>query len=902
MTVTGGAGRGGSPLGARRYAAGAVVVLFVAAALRFYDLAADSLWYDEAVAALNSQGSFTETVERTRAFNTSPILYPLALWAVQKVEISNFSVRLLPALGSAATVAVLLFLLPGAGAGRRTALFAGTLAAVSSAAVAEAHGVREYSLDALAAALLLVGLLRHLGGRGRVLLPLALFPGPFVQYGLVLFGGAVLAVAFLFGGGSGDRPPTVSPRRGGGFGAALRARLRLVPAAAAFAAACAGSYFATLRGQLEDGSLTMGHLLPGYYGGDRSDVLAAMEFAGSKVWETLAHHLTGPFTSATALAAGLLVASGLARRLASRPPAPREADRRPDLAGRGLLALFGVSLLIAAAAALTGAYPLGPLRQSTYLGPVVFAAAAVVWGRFADAAAAALRRPVAAGGLAAAALAGGLWAGARETAREAPFGVGGNTEEVLAELAGRAKEGDLIYVSGVGSPPVRFYLRDRPEGLVFGRNGCFRGFTDCAQEMLEIVRSRIRAPDRAWVVHTERSDRDVPNSLRASNPALQAGRVVSGRQDLFLISNLGEVVAAENRIRLAEYESVFDDRAEEPAAVSFFELHHREDFLYYRRAACSAEDLEARFFLHFRAAGAAGRRTVNRDFDFREYGVVADGKCVARVPVPPGDFDLVSTGQWFPGEPPLWEAQWRLDLVAALRAIRSGEIGPPALRGPFDLYLRGRELLYFKEPCAPEDVRPDFLLHLFDHDRVGRGARRDFENRDFGFDGMGVVRGGACLASVRLPDRRIASVRTGQWSSGQPASWTGVARVDFERHRAALDAIVSGQAGPSAARGTFDLYRDGRRLLYHREDCREEDVEADFFLDLHPSEVESLPLRRREEGFEDLHFPFSNHGVVLDGQCLLLVTVPDYRIRRLVTGQFVPDGGTLWQVEIEPGG
>jgi len=240
---------------------------------------------------------------------------------------------------------------------------------------------------------------------------------------------------------------------------------------------------------------------------------------------------------------------------------------------------------------------------------------------------------------------------------------------------------------------------------------------------------------------------------------------------------------------------------------------------------------------------------------------------------------------------------WR----AALRAIRSGEAGPPALRGPFDLYLRGRELLYFREPCAPEDVRADFLLHLFDHDRVGRGARRDFENRDFEFRGVGVVEEDACLAVVRLPERRIASVRTGQWAAGEPASWTGVARVDFERHRAALESIVSGQAGPPAARGTFDLYRDGRRLLYHREDCREEDVEADFFLDLHPSEVESLPPRRREEGFEDLHFPFSNHGVVLDGQCLLLVTVPDYGIRRLATGQFAAGGGALWQVEIEPG-
>ena len=901
--VTGRAGRAGSPLRGRGYAAVAAVVLLVAAALRFYDLSGDSLWYDEAVAALNSQGSFAETVERTRAYNTSPILYPLALWAVQKVETSNFSVRLLPAVGSAATVAVLLFLLPGAGAGRRTALFAGALAAVSAAAVAEAHGVREYSLDALVAALLIVGLLRHLGGGGKVLLPLALFLGPFVQYGLVLFGGAVLAAAFLFGGGSGSRSPTGPSARGGISRAALRARLRsVVPAAAAFAAACVGSWLATLRGQLEGGALTMGHLLRGYYRGDPSDVLAALDFVGSRVRETLAYHLTGPFASATALAAALLVASVLARRLASRSSAAAEAAARPpDLAGRVLPALFGVSLLVASAAALAGAYPLGPLRQSAYLGPVVFVAAAVVWGLVADAAAAAVRRPVA-GWLTAVALAGGAWAGAREIAREAPFGVGGNAEAVVAELAGRAREGDLVYVSGVATPPVRFYLRDRPEGPVFGKNGCYREFTDCAREALAIVRSRLRAPDRAWVIH---GGGGVSSSFRASNPALQVERVVSGRQDLFLVPNLGEVAAAENRNRLAEYESAFDDRAEEPAAVSFFELHHREDFLYYRRTACSAEDLEARFFLHFRPADAAGRRTVNRDFEFPEYGVLADGKCVARVPVPPGDFDLVSTGQWFPGAPPLWEAQWRLDLVhyaAALRAIRSGEIGPPALRGPFDLYLRGRELLYYREPCAPEDVRAGFLLHLFDHDRVGQGARRDFENRDFGFDGMGVVRGGACLASAPLPDRRIASVRTGQWVAGAPAIWTGVARVDFERHRSALDAIVSGRAGPPAARGTFDLYRDGRRLLYHREDCRGEDVEADFFLDLHPSEVESLPPRRREEGFEDLHFPFSNHGVVLDGQCLLLVTVPDYGIRRLTTGQFAPGEGTLWQVEIEPGG
>ena len=911
MSVSG-RGRPGAGNGPRHrlYRTAALLVLLAAAALRFYDLSGDSLWYDEAVAALNSQGSFTETVERTRAFNTSPILYPLALWAVQKVEVSNFSVRLLPAVGSAATVAVLLFLLPGAGAGRRTALFAGALAAVSSAAVAEAHGVREYSLDALAAALLLVGLLRHLGGRGRVLLPLALFLGPFVQYGLVLFGGAVLAVAVLFGGGSGDRPPTVPPRRGGGFGAALRARLRLVPAAAAFAAACAGSYFATLRGQLDGGSLTMGHLLPGYYGGDRSDVLAAMEFAGSKVWETLAHHLTGPFTSATALAAALLAASVLARRFASRPPAPAEAaDRPPDLAGRVPPAVLAVSLFIAAAAALAGAYPLGSLRQNTYLGPVVFTVAALVWGRFADAAAARVGRSRVALGLAAAALAGGVWAGAAEVARTRPFGAGGNMEEILAELAGRAREGDLVYASGAATPPVRFYADDPPTGLVFGTRGCYREFFDCAREALQVARSRIRPPDRAWVIHPNTGDRRVlVDAFRLATPALRPERVVSGKEDLFLISNMGEVLAAENRSRFAEYESAFDDRAGEPAARSRFELRHLGSAVFYRRTECSAADLEARFFLRFQAADAAGRRTVARDFDFPEYGVLLDGECAARVPVPPGDFDLVYTGQHFPGEAPLWEARWRLDLAsyrAALDAITSGRAGPPAVRSGFDLYLDPDpdegSLRYYRAPCGPEDLEAQFFLRLHPapDGRSGPVGEDGFDLRHFDFDDHGIVEDGRCLAIVPVPTEGYSRFETGQWS--ETTSWRAAAVLDRSRHRAALRSLERGEWGEPAAREDFDLHLVGGELRYVRQPCAARDVEERFFLHLHGPPVEAGAGASREPARENRDFDFPEYGVLLDGKCLAMVPLPAAGVHRIATGQFAAGRPPTWRADLWPG-
>ena len=912
MSVTG-RGRPGAGNGLRHhfYRTAALVVLLVAAALRFYDLSGDSLWYDEAVAALNSQGSFAETVDRTRAYNTSPILYPLALWVVQKVETSNFSVRLLPALGSAATVAVLLFLLPGAGAGRRTALFAGALAAVSAAAIAEAHGVREYSLDALVAALLLAGLLRHLGGGGRVLLPLALFLGPFVQYGLVLFGGAVLAAAFLFGGGAGGlRSPTAPSRRGGGFRAALRARLRLVPAAAAFAAACAGSWFATLRGQLEDASLTMGHLLPGYYRGDPSDVLAALDFAGSKVWETLAHHLTAPFAAATALAAALLVASGLARRFASRPAAPAEAaDRPPDLASRVLPAVLAVSLLIAAAAALAGAYPLGGLRQNTYLGPAVFTVAALVWGRFADAAAARVGRRRVARGLAAAALVGGVGAGAAEVARTAPFGAGGIMEEILAELAGRAREGDLVYASGAATPPVRFYADDPPEGLVLGRHGCYRGFFDCARELSRVARSKIRPPDRAWVIHPHTRDGEVlVDSFRRVTPGLRPERVVSGKEDLFLIPNLGEVVAAGNRSRLAEYESAFDDRTGAPAVRSRFDLRHRGSAVFYRRTECSAADLEARFFLRFQAADAAVRRTVARDFDFPEYGVLVDGECAARVPVPPGDFGLVSTGQRFPGEAPLWEARWRLDLAAyraALDAIVSGRAGPPVARSGFDLYLDPEpeegSLRYYRAPCGPRDLEARFFLHLHPApdghaDPLGEN---EFDLRDFDFDDHGIVEDGRCLAIVPVPTEGYSRFETGQWS--ETTSWRAAAVLDRSRHRAALRSLERGEWGEPAAREAFDLHLAGDELRYVREPCAARDVEERFFLHLHGPPVEAGAGASREPVRENRDFDFPEYGVLLDGKCLAMVPLPAAGIHRIATGQFAAGRPPTWRADLWPG-
>ena len=349
-----------------------------------------------------------------------------------------------------------------------------------------------------------------------------------------------------------------------------------------------------------------------------------------------------------------------------------------------------------------------------------------------------------------------------------------------------------------------------------------------------------------------------------------------------------------------------------PLMRSTYDLYLDGKQLVYFREPCAPADTEARFllFLHpptpeTEAPPGVEIEPQRRGFDFEERGRLLNGACVATVELPEGGTSgiaMIETGQW-DGTPRSWRAWRRLDRArfrSALDSIASGAAGEPLVRSDFDLYLAGNELLYHRENCAPEEVEPRFFLHLFGHDRVGSGARRLFENRDFDFARHGVLLDGACLAVFRLPEG-VASVRTGQWSPEQAGHWSEVVRVDFAPFRTEIEEIVSGRAGPPAARGVFDLYREGAELRWFRDDCRPEDREVPFFLDLHAADAEALPEHRRADGFEDLHFAFSHYGVVLDGRCLVRVTVPDYEMRRLHTGQSFPGGEPVWEVEISPG-
>ena len=119
-------------------------------------------------------------------------------------------------------------------------------------------------------------------------------------------------------------------------------------------------------------------------------------------------------------------------------------------------------------------------------------------------------------------------------------------------------------------------------------------------------------------------------------------------------------------------------------------------------------------------------------------------------------------------------------------------------------------------------------------------------------------------------------------------------------HLSAYASIVSGDAGAPAARSTFDVRLDGTTLTYLKEPCVAEDAAAKFFLHIVPSDEADLSAASRRHGsnFNNLDFTFPQHGAIWDGKCLGVVTLPDYEIARIHTGQYIRGEGKIWKVEI----
>ena len=97
-------------------------------------------------------------------------------------------------------------------------------------------------------------------------------------------------------------------------------------------------------------------------------------------------------------------------------------------------------------------------------------------------------------------------------------------------------------------------------------------------------------------------------------------------------------------------------RVHQPVIRSNYDVYLIDDSLLYVKEQCEAADTEAPFFLH---AMPARRRTLsvwrwpygydNLDFDFKDHGVVFDGKCVAVRDAPDYAIAAIRTGQYTGG-------------------------------------------------------------------------------------------------------------------------------------------------------------------------------------------------------------------------------------------------------------
>ena len=105
-----------------------------------------------------------------------------------------------------------------------------------------------------------------------------------------------------------------------------------------------------------------------------------------------------------------------------------------------------------------------------------------------------------------------------------------------------------------------------------------------------------------------------------------------------------------------------------------------------------------------------------------------------------------------------------------------------------------------------------------------------------------------------------------------------------------------------AIQSSYDVYVRDNALLYVKEACSQEDVDATFFVHVVPVDVNDLADHRRRYSADNLDFRFEEHGWRSGDQCLAARRLPTYAIRHVETGQYGPGGGRLWAGRIPSDG
>ena len=235
---------------------------------------------------------------------------------------------------------------------------------------------------------------------------------------------------------------------------------------------------------------------------------------------------------------------------------------------------------------------------------------------------------------------------------------------------------------------------------------------------------------------------------------------------------------------------------------------------------------------------------------------------------------------------------WKKEFIEQLMARPDKRV----IASDFDVYLDRNHLIYVKEGCHQTDTQALFFLHMvpvITNDLFHLRVKRSFNHWQFEFAKRGFrIEGYGCFAKVELPRYPIRYIRTGQYVPDAGRRWEGEAWIaphGSGAERPALPAV----AGERLIRADFDVYLNGRQLVYHKAQCGPADREPPFFLQVTPTDASVLPPDRRPAGVARLDF----------GACTTERELPAYAIRHIRTGQYTAEG-RLWEVEfpLDPAG
>ncbi len=127
-----------------------------------------------------------------------------------------------------------------------------------------------------------------------------------------------------------------------------------------------------------------------------------------------------------------------------------------------------------------------------------------------------------------------------------------------------------------------------------------------------------------------------------------------------------------------------------------------------------------------------------------------------------------------------------------------------------------------------------------------------------------------------------------------------------EFYRAMYQRVVSGEP---AARSHFDVYLGDRALFHVKDPCIWEDAGYWIFVEAVPEDPKDLPdgAGGEGDGFRNLVIPFQYGSVLFEGKCMAVLSLPDYPISVIRTGQRPRPhprwkGHRGWEVEILPAG